>query len=183
MTDPMPAQDFLSELGVSPSVRSIVERSAREFEETGEWVSFDTLAYEAADEDSCFNLNEVFRLPASIGGAWSTERVNLTALGLVLAGTAPKMVTLLVDLAKISADRKRRQRDDAKIGQQILVTEYDFPEGQARRAENLIQLLPGVTGGGHLGDDWELSIFRGALSYRKVQDADDLKKVLEDLAR
>lgn len=183
MTDSEPAQDFLSELGVPPSVRSMVERSAREFEETGEWVSFDTLAYEAADEDSGFNLNDVFRLPPSIGGAWSTERVNLTALGLVLAGTAPKIVTLLVDLAQISAERKRQQRNDAKIGQQILLTEYHFSEEQARRAENLIQLLPGVTGGGHLGDDWELSILRGALSYRNVQDADDLKKVLEGMTR
>ena len=183
MADSEPAQDFLSELGVSRSVRSIVERTAREYEETGEWVSFDTLAYEAADKDSAFDFNELFRLPSSIGGSWAAERVNLTALGLVLAGTAPTTVNLLVDLAKISAERKLKQRDDAKIGQQILVAEYHFREERARRAENLIQLLPDVTGGGHLGDDWELSIFRGALSYRNVHGADDLREVLEGMAR
>ena len=43
-----PDGDLLSRLGLSSSLRTIVEREAAQFEATGDWVDFDTLADEAA---------------------------------------------------------------------------------------------------------------------------------------
>lgn len=183
MTESGRPRDFMDELGVTPPMRSIIERSAQEYETTGEWVSFDTLAYEAAAGDHDFDLNQVFRIPSSLGGAWSQEKVNLTGLGLVLAGTAPGNVALMVRLAEICSERKMHLREDAKLGRRILIDEYGFSDGDAVHSQDLMAMLPGMSGGGRLGDDWELTIFRTALDYRRVHSADELRGILEDQAR
>lgn len=174
-------EDFLSQLGVGSALRALIRRTAKEFEDTGEWVSFDTLAYEEAD-GAAFDLKEVFKLPSVIGGAWTTERVNLTGLGLLLAGTAPKTTHLLTRLAGICGRRKQQLKDDAKISRQILVEEYGFSDIDARRAGDLVNMLPGISGGGSTGDDWWFSIFRGALDYRHVETAADLLSILQEEA-
>ena len=88
------AEGLLDELNVSPSGRAILRRSALEFEHSGAWASFDTLAHEAAArDDTSFDLNEVFRLPSILGGAWGEERVSLTGLGVLLAGSGPEQRT------------------------------------------------------------------------------------------
>ena len=182
MSQPDNSGDFLDRLGVSPTLRAIVERSAEEYERTGDWATFDSLAYDSAERDVPYNLNEVFRLPSAIGGVWTAEKVQLTGLGVLLAGSAPRTAEMMVRLVEICAARKRRLRDDAKIGQQILTAEYGFLGSDARKAQSTIELLPGVSGSGSLGDDWSLSIFRGALDYRDVRTVDDLRQILEDQA-
>ena len=179
MTYPAEDSDFIASLGLSDTLRAVIGRSAREFEETGDWVSFDTLAYEAAEQDAPFDLNEVFKLPNAIGGSWTDEKVALTGLGLLVAGTAPRTTQTMVRLAEISAERKMRLRDDANIGRQILVTEYGFSEEDAIHAQQLISMLPGVSGGGSLCDDWNLTIHRTALEYRDVRSPEDLRSILE----
>lgn len=168
-----------SKFGVSESLWAIIARSAREFDETGDWVSFDTLAYEAADQDAPFDLNEVFKVPAVLGGVWTGEKVCLTALGLFVAGTAPLTVETMTRLVEICAERKLRLKHDAKISRDILVAEYGFDAQAATQAVDLVQLVPGLSGGGALGEEWNLSIFRGALQYRSVHSVDDLRAVLE----
>lgn len=184
MTDSETAPDFLDELGVSDNLRRIVERSAAEFEATGDWVSFDALAYEAATDQGPYELSEIFRLPAAIGGAWSTEKVNLTGLGLMVSGTAPESCYLMTALVKICVARKLRDRDGARIGKTILETEYNFDMEEGQRALALIQLVPGISSGGRLGDDWELTIFRTAITdYLHVNSVDQLHTVLVNQAQ
>ena len=77
-----PADDFLDRLGVSDNLRALIRRTAAEFETDAKWVSFDTFAYEAADADASFDLNEVFRMPSVLGGVWTAEELSLTGLGL-----------------------------------------------------------------------------------------------------
>jgi hypothetical protein len=73
---------FFNQLRVSDNLRRIVSRTAREFENTGDWVSYDTLVYETAEGEGPFDINEIFHLPGSIGGVWSSEeKVSLTASG------------------------------------------------------------------------------------------------------
>ena len=183
MADPGIPNDFFDQLGVNQALRAIVARSAEEYERTGDWVTFDTLAYERAECDEPDTLNEVFTLPSAFGGVWTAEKLQLTGLGLVLASTAPQTAKLMTRLAEICAERKLRLRDDAMVGQQILTSEYGFSDAEAQRARNVIDLLPGVSGGGNLGDDWLLTIFRTALDYRNVHAVDDLRVILEDQAR
>lgn len=179
----MPAKsDFLSRLGVSDNLRLIIQRSAREYDETGEFVSFDTLAYERADTGIQYESNEVFSMPQVLGGVWTTERVDLTGLGLVEAGTAPRTTQMMATLAGICGQRKLTLRDEAKISRRVLVSEYGFSEEDAIRSCELVQKLPGVSGGGNLGEDWSLSVFRTALEYRQVQSVDDLRCILEGFA-
>ncbi len=128
MSEPDDSSDFLDRLGVNPTLRAIVARSAEEYERTGDWATFDTLAYDSAERDVPYNLNEVFRLPSVIGGVWTAEKVQLTGLGVVLSGSAPRTAETMVRLAEICAERKQRLRDDAKIGQEVLTTEYGFSE-------------------------------------------------------
>jgi len=177
--DEPPGSDFFTQLGVSESLRAIIARSAKEFESTGDWVTFDTLAYEAAEQGISANLNEIFALPSAIGGAWADEKVSLTGLGLLVAGTAPNTAQTLARLAGICAERKLRLRNDALIGRAILASEYGFTDEEAIRARDLIQMIPGVLGGGNLGDDWSLSVYRTALDYRDVETVDDLRALLE----
>jgi hypothetical protein len=179
VTSPSDHSDFVASLGVSDVLWAIVARSAREFEETGDWVSFDTLAYEAAEQNASFDLNEIFKLPSAIGGYWTDEKVGLSGLGLLLAGTAPRTAQIMAQLASICAERKLRLRDDAEIGREILVTEYGFSEEDAVRAQQFVSMLPGVSGGGSLGDDWKLALHRTALEYREVHTPEDLSSILE----
>jgi hypothetical protein len=169
-------------LGLTPGQKAIIAQSAEEFEETGNWATFDSIAYKAAEKNHPSSLNEVFSLPSILGGAWSAEQVTLTALGLVAAGTAPRSVETMARLARICADRKLQLRDRATVGKEVLIEEYGFEEPGARRAERLVSMLPGVSGGGALGDDWSLSIHRGAFAYKEVDGAEDLARTLESLA-
>jgi hypothetical protein len=171
--------DFLARLNITNNQRRIIARSAQEFEARGDWVDFDTLAYESATSDSEFNVNEVFQLPSIIGGAWAAEKVNLTGLGVVLAGTAPQTASRMAQLALVCGERKLRLREDALISRSILVDEYGFAPEDALHAVDLVMMLPGVSGGGRLGEDWSLSIFRTALDYRDVHGVDDLRRILE----
>ena len=179
MADSIDTPDFLDEVGVSGNLRRIVARTAAEFEATGDWVSFDVLAYESATGEGPYELSEIFRLPAAIGGAWSTEKVNLTGLGLMVAGTASDSCNLMTAMVKICVARKLRDRDEARIGRTILETEYNFDIEEIQRSLALIQLVRGISAGGRLGDDWELMIFRTAITdYLHVQSVDQLRDVL-----
>jgi predicted nucleotide-binding protein len=179
---PATSDDFLDRLGLSADARAIMVRSAREFEHTNDWVSFDTLAYEAADRDQTFDLNAAFRLPSILGGVWSGEKVSLTALGVVLAGTAPHTSDVLARLARVCAERKLRFKEEAKVSASILMQEYGFDLADARRSETLVNMIPGVASGGQLGDDWWLNIHRTALDYRHVETIDDLRLILQQQA-
>jgi hypothetical protein len=83
-------------------------------------------------------------------------------------------------LAGICAKRKLALHQDAQIGRDILMTEYDFPEADALQARELVRMLPGLTGGGSLGDAWLLSVYRGALLYRGVEGPSQLRTILEE---
>lgn len=183
MYDPVVAaeetQDFLAQLGVTETLRAVMVRTAREFDEQGRWVSFDTLAYEAAEANATSGINEVHKLPGVLGGAWSGETVSLTALGLLLVASTSHTAQTLARLAELCAQRKMQLRDSAKVGQQILVSEHGFREADARRSVELVQLVPGLTGGGNLGDGWLLDINRQALDYRNVRTPTDLLQVLK----
>ncbi len=146
--------DFVTRLGLSDTVKAIIDRTAKEFEEVGDWVTFNTLAYEAADRDAPFDLNEVFRLPSVLGGSWAEEKVSLTGLGLLVADTAPRTAETMTRLAMICAERKMRLRDEATVGEAVLTEEYEFPATEARQAQKLVSLIPGVSSGGSLGDNW-----------------------------
>ena len=171
---------MFSQLGVSASLQAIIERSAQEKEETGDWVNFDTLAHEAANRGQPVGIaDEVFRLPGLLGHAASGEKISLTALGLVASGAAPRLSAQMARLAGICARRKYELKENADIGRQLLIDEYDFAADEAAEACELVQLVPGLTAGGQLGEDWKLTIFRGALDYLSVQSAADLLGVLE----
>jgi hypothetical protein len=171
----------LDRLGVTNNLRRIIARTALEFENTGNWVSYNTLVYETAEGEGPYDLNEIFQLPGSIGGVWtSEEKVSLTGLGLILSEAAPECSHMMVAIVRICVERKLRLRDDAKLGRAILVSEHGYSDAKAQRAMDLFQLLPGVSGGGQLGENWELSIFRTVLTdYRDVRTIHDLRAVLE----
>lgn len=177
-----PSDGFLDRLEVSANQRRLMARTAREFEERRAWVNFDTLAYESQDIEIPYEIDEAFRLPHVLGGVWQTEEINLTALGLVLAGSAPRTVDQMAQLARISGDRKYRDRDSAVISAKVLREEFNYSEIDAQSAVQLVQLLPGLSGGGRLGEDWELAIFRAALEYRRVSGPADLRTILEEQA-
>lgn len=178
MPNPDPAASLLDQLDVSPTLRRVLARAGGEFERSGEWVTFDDLAYEAAERDQPSPLNELMMLPRALGGAWSGETVMLTGVGLLASGTAPNTSHLLASLAGICARRKLQLRDEATISRLLLVTEYGFSEDEAARSYDLVHLLPGVAGGGQGGNDWSLMIHRGALDYRTVHDVPTLTAVL-----
>jgi len=183
MTPPSgPDGDLFSRLGLSPSLRTIVERSAAQFEATGDWVDFDTLADEAAErDDASFDLNDAFKLPSVLGGAWTQEKISLTGLGLLVAGSAPKCAALMTRLALICAARRRLLKSEAQVSGRILISDYGFTPNDAKLAETLITMIPGLTaGGGSNNDDWWKIVFRGALNYRKVQSSEDLRAILEE---
>jgi hypothetical protein len=180
VSQPDPRQDVFARLGVSPSLRAIIERSALEKERTGDWVSLDTLAHEAAARGQPVSAaDEVFRLPGLLGHAASGEKIALTALGLVASGSAPRLSVQLARLAALCAQRRYEHKESAEISRQILVEEYSFGTDEAAEACDLVQLIPGLTAGGQTGDDWRLTIFRGALDYLRVEDVDGLLRVLE----
>lgn len=172
--------DFLATLGISEIGLIILRRAAREFDEHGMWISIDTLAYEFADSDlASTDLNEVYRFPASLGGIWNGEQFALTGLGLMEAGTAPHVSDQMARVARICADRKREFRDGAILSREVLESDYDFSHGDAVRAVELVQRIPGLTSGGTMGDDWWFTLWRGALDYRKIENANDLREHLE----
>jgi hypothetical protein len=173
-----PVVDLLQRARLSIPLQRVLGRAAEEFERNGTWVTFDQLAYDAADQNLPSPMNELHHLPRALGGAWPGESVSLTGLGLLAAGTAPQTAQLMARLAQICAERKRRLRDDAHIGRLILETEYSFTPQEASRARDLLSLMPGISGGGNVGDDWLLSIHRGALDYRDVHDVQSLGAAL-----
>ena len=170
--------DFLTRLGVSETLRAILNRSAAEFERSDKWVSFDDLAYEAVEQGAPFDLTEIFKLPSILGGVWSGETVSLTGLGLLMSTTAPRTTALMASLAQICAERKMRLRDEATIGRDVLVNEYAFGEDDAIRAGDAIRMIPGLSGSGGLGEHWDLSIHRTALEFLDVHSVDDLRHKL-----
>ena len=182
---PGPADDFLDRLGVSENLRSLISRTAAEFELNSKWTSFDDFAYEAAEADASFDLNEVFRMPSSLGGVWTSEELSLTGLGLFEARTAPNTCATMFDLVLICVDRKRRLREGAAIGSGSLIDEYGWTSEAVQRAHEVIRLIPGLIGGGneHEGS-WQFDIFRGALlEYRLVESLEDLWAVLQRQAQ
>jgi len=158
-----------------------MRRTAAEFEANLRWADFDTFAYEAADADSSFDLNEVFRLPQFLGGAWTAKKLSLTALGLFEARTAPITCKTIFDLVMICVDRKKRLRDQAQIGSEVLTSEYSWSAEAIERAHQVIRLIPGLTGSGREAETaWSVDIFRGALlEYRLVASVDDVWRVLQ----
>jgi len=182
---PGPADDFLDRLGVSENLRSLISRTAAEFELNLKWTSFDDFAYEAAEADASFNLNEVFQMPSPLGGVWTSEELSLTGLGLFEARTAPNTCATMFDLVLICVDRKRRLREGAAIGSGSLIDEYGWTSEAVQRAHEVIRLIPGLIGGGneHEGS-WQFDIFRGALlEYRLVESLEDLWAVLQRQAQ
>jgi len=162
---------------LKPGIRSAIERSAAEFEATGQWVTLEVLTFEAAERNEDFRLS-TFDLPQTFVSLGTREELCLTALGLVTAGTAPRTAEALATMAKICAERVMRLRSKATISKQILREEYELDEFALQRALELFQLLPGASGGGNLGDEWSLSIWRNALVYRNVTGVADLLTVL-----
>ena len=175
--------DFVTRLGLTEPLWIVIRRTAAEFEQTGDWVTFDTLAYEAAEQDRTWDLTDIYRIPNVLGGAWSEEKVSLTSLGLLVSGAAPRTCERLARLARICGERKLAFKDDAKIGKTILVSDYGLNDSEAIAAQHLLGMIPGVSGGGQLGDDWSLTIHRSALTYRHVKTADDLRDLLERQAQ
>jgi hypothetical protein len=183
--DPGPSDNFLDFLDVSENLRRLIRRTATEFEHNLTWVSFDALAYEAADTDASFDLNEVFGMPSVLGGVWSGEELSLTALGLFEARTAPITCETMLELVRICVDRKKRIRESASIGSEVLLNEYGWSLEVVKRCRSLVRLIPGLIGGGNEdGDDWSFQIFRGALlEYRLVESTDDIWAILQNGAR
>jgi hypothetical protein len=70
--------EFIIQIGLSDTLRAVIARTAEEYERAGDWVTFDALAYEAAERNVTFDLREVFWLPHSLGGMWQDEKVSLT---------------------------------------------------------------------------------------------------------
>jgi|GEM_PF-2152114 len=174
------SSDFLNALGVSEIGRTILQRAAQEFEEHGVWITIDTLAYEFADSDMpSADLNEVYQFPNALGSIWNGEQLALTGLGLIEAGTAPRVSDQMARIARISADRKREYRDEAIISRAILEGDYDFDHEDAVRAVELVQRIPGLTSGGNMGDDWWFTLWRGALDYRKIESVEQLREHFE----
>src|SRR5579872_2075848 len=103
---PGPVNNMLDLLGVSHNLRNLMQRTAEAFEEDQQWADFDTFAYEAADTDSSFDLNEAFRMPQVLGGVWTTERLSLTGLGLFESRSAPLSCKTMFDLAVVCVERK-----------------------------------------------------------------------------
>ena len=183
---PGPADDFLDRLGVSENLRSLIRRTAAEFELNSKWTSFDDFAYEAAEADASFDLNEVFRMPSSLGGVWTSEELSLTGLGLFEARRQPPIPTAtMFDLVLICVDRKRRLREGAAIGSGSLIDEYGWTNEAVQRAHEVIRLIPGLIGGGNEQEgSWQFDIFRGALlEYRLVESLEDLWAVLQRQAQ
>ena len=71
MVDSSNDSEFVASLGLSETLQAILVQTAREFEKTGDWVTFDTLAYEAAEQGAPFDLTEVYKLPSFLGGTSS----------------------------------------------------------------------------------------------------------------
>jgi predicted nucleotide-binding protein len=184
VTESNQAGDLLAQLNLSNNLRAIIARTAEEFELHGEWITFDKLAYEGAIKEPAFNLNEIFKMPSFLGGSWADEKVSLTGLGLLFAGTAPKSAQMMAHLAEICSKRWLDSPNEATIGTEILISKYGFSENDARQAKGLIEMMPGISGGWHGQDDkWVMKLWRGAPDYRKVKDVGDLKHILEDKAK
>lgn len=173
----------LARFGLSDDLTRVVKLTASTFETAHRWATFDDIAYDAADKDIPSALDEVFRLPRALGWVGPSEVVQLSALGLVVSEAAPDTSKKMARLAKICSERKSRLRDQAKIGRDVLTTEYGFSVAEAEQAKDLIDLLPGLSGGGTGDEDWCYSIHRGALEYRSVESVADLASLLERQAR
>lgn len=126
MAKPLSASEFIASLGLSDNQRSIMARTAQEYESTGKWVDFDTLTYEAEEAGTTVDLNEALRLPGVLAFKGTGETVELTGLGLLVAGSAPRTSETLARLAKICGERKLSLKGEARIGQSILIDEYGF---------------------------------------------------------
>jgi predicted nucleotide-binding protein len=184
VTESNQAGDLLAQLSLSDNLRAIIARTAEEFELHGGWITFDKLAYEGAIKEPAFNLNEIFKMPSFLGGSWADEKVSLTGLGLLFAGTAPKTAQMMARLAEMCSKRWLDSPNEATISTEILISKYGFSGKDARKAKGLIEMMPGISGGGSTQDDkWVMKLWRGAPDYRKVKDVDDLKDILEDKAK
>jgi hypothetical protein len=173
-----PQREYLDRIGLDPQIGNILRRSALEYERTGRFVDLDTLADEALTTTDGWNPNGYVHLPSEFGCLDHEERIGLTGFGLLASESAPQTCQTLAQLARICADRWRsRQGGKAEISAEILEREYAFDRRLAQRSD-LIQKIPGVTSGGSLGEQWRLDIFRSALVYREVENADDLFTIL-----
>jgi hypothetical protein len=183
VTEAIQLNESLAQFGVSENLRIIVGLTAGVFERTGEWATINFLADETSEWSPRPVLDEALRMPGFLGGIANGERVWLTGLGLVLAGTAPNASLTMVRLAGICSERRRRLKDEATVSSEILISDYGFPEDEAKRAKALLDLMPGIFGGSQSdGDKWVMSIWRGAHDYSNVRSVRDLLEVLEDKA-
>jgi hypothetical protein len=169
---------YLDELGLSTRLRNVLAMSARRYENNGTWVNLNDFAYEAAETGDDSDPNEVYRLPQELGHLGNQEELVLTGLGLLASEAAPQTSSTLAQIARICADRKLQLRDDATLSAEILMSEYGYNRILAFRSDELMQMIPGVSAGGSLGENWSLTIFRGALQYRVVNNANDLFEIL-----
>jgi eukaryotic-like serine/threonine-protein kinase len=175
-----PYGDALGQL--TQGQRYLIARTAREFERTRTWVDFDTLADEAAEADEDPVTNEAFRLPSAIGGVWNSESVSLTALGILISGTAPHTSELLAGLARICGKRRLQLKRDATLSSKILISEYQWTTEDASGAGELLSMIPGTPVSTDSSGEWSVRISRDASAYRKVETPDDLQLVLEERA-
>jgi hypothetical protein len=159
------------ELNLTPSQRRTINRTASEYERFGKWAKVSTLAHEAAAQDKDFQTSDVYELPRRFGWITNDQTIELSALGLLFAESAPMTQEAMISLVEICVKRSMELRDEAKLSRQILESEYMASMFVLNRADDLVRKIPGLTGSGTGGpgsSDWIIDIPWMALDYRHV---------------
>jgi hypothetical protein len=170
------------ELNLTSSQRRTIDRTASEYEKWGKWVKVSTLAFEAAERNEDFKPTDAYVLPRRFGWITNDQTVELSALGLLFAETAPATQHAMVWLVETCVQRSMALRDEARLSEQILVRDYLPSPFTVNRAEELARKIPGLAGSGSGGEDWWFEIPWTALDYRNVHSVGDLRLHLSMMA-
>lgn len=126
----------------------------------------------------------LLHLPPYVGRVCESEKVSLTALGLLLGlGVGTTVTTsgpqIPRTLAKVASTCVQQKLDNnAVIGKDTFgLTHYSNEEQQW--VPRLAAMLPGLSVSGDSADSWRISVYRTALEYVKVEE--DPKKLLDAL--
>ena len=99
-------------------------------------------------QDDTFQTTDVYGLPQRFGWITNDQTIELSALGLLFADTAPATQEAMVWLVETCVQRWIALRDEAKLSEEILVAGYLPTPFILNRAEELVRKIPGLAGGG-----------------------------------
>ena len=169
------------EPGAQEEYWPLLTMASHQYDEEGNWPHLDDLIYELASRNIDIGLSVPSKIPRFLGFINNEGELELSALGLILSGSAPRSTEAIVHLVQLCVRLALEFRRSAKISSAVVADNFVDDDFVSGRALELVSKVPGLVGGGSgakSDEDWFRDITVSALEYKEIETADDLVRNL-----